>query len=158
MSEATNNSASKSTLMVRLLDAVWDGVVIGNSKWNPDRTCYDLADEYRRSGRTVDECVQNFINWQTAKAGGTGFVLGLPGLAFDIITIPADLTFTTYLQLRMVAVIALLHGWDAKSDRLKTLALLSMLGTGAAEVVRAAGVQIGAKLTAAAQNRFPVAS
>ncbi len=155
MSEATGSSVPKSTLIARSLDAVWDGVVIGNSKWNPDRTCYELADEYRRSRRTVDECVRNFITWQTAKAGGAGFVLGLPGLAFGIVTIPADLTVTIYLQLRMVAVIALLHGWDAKSDRLKTLAFLSMLGTGAAETVRAAGVQVGTRLTAAALKQVP---
>ena len=82
-------------------------------------------------------------------------MLGLPGLAFGVVTIPADLTFTIYLHLRMIAVIALLHGWDVRLDRLKTRALLSMLGAGAVEAVRAAGVQVGAKLAGSVPKRIP---
>ena len=149
------DDAAKGAVIARLLETVWSGVVLGESKWNPDRSCYDLAAEYARSGRTPDECAKNFIKWQTAKAGGTGFVLGLPGLAFGIVTIPADLACTTYLQLRMIAVIALLHGWDPKSDRLKTLAFLSMLGSGAAETARAFGIQVGTKLTGSLLKQVP---
>ena len=61
MNEANKDSLSKGALMTRALNTVWDGVVIGGTKWNPDRTCYQLANEYRRSGRTVEECVHNFI-------------------------------------------------------------------------------------------------
>jgi len=149
------NDANKGAVITRLLDAVWRGVILGDSKWNPNRSCYDLATEYGQSGRTPDECVANFIKWQTAKAGGAGFVLGLPGLTFGIVTIPADLAYTTYLQLRMVAVIALLYGWDSKSDRLKTLAFLSMLGSGAAEAARAFGIQVGTKLTGSLFKKIP---
>lgn len=145
----------KSNWAVQLLDKVWDGVVIADSKWNPEKSCYDLYEEYKRSGKTPEECVDNFIAWQTAKAAGTGFVLGMPGLVFGAVTIPADLTVTTYLQMRMIAVIALLYGWDAKSDRLKTLALLSMLGSSAAEVVRSAGVKVGTRLTARVIAKIP---
>src|SRR5262249_23090847 len=142
----TDDSNPPSNWMTDLLNTVWEGVILGDSRWNPGRSCYDLAEEYRNSGRSPQECVGNFIDWQTAKAGGTGFVLGLPGLAFGILTIPSDLTFTAYLQLRMVAVIALLHSWDVKSDRLKTLAMLSMLGSGAAQTIRKFGIHVGSKI------------
>ncbi|QCG89133.1 EcsC family protein [Azospirillum sp. TSH100] len=141
--------------MYDLLDSVWDGVVLAESEWNPEKSCYQLYEEYKKSGRTPDECVENFIDWQTAKAAGSGFLLGLPGLAFGVVTIPADLTLSTYLQMRMIAVIALLYGWDPKSDRLKTLALLSMLGSSAAEAVRAAGVKVGTRLTANVIAKIP---
>ncbi|WP_376960593.1 EcsC family protein [Azospirillum sp. A26] len=140
---------------VQLLDKAWSGVVLADNSWNPEQSCYDLYEEYKKSGRTPDECVENFIDWQTAKAAGTGFVLGMPGLVFGAVTIPADLTITTYLQMRMIAVIALLYGWDAKSDRLKTLALLSMLGSGGGEVLRSAGVKVGTKLTARVIAKIP---
>ena len=131
----------------KMLDTIWDGVVHGDSKWNPDKSCFELAEEYRRSGRTPSECVRNLIHWQTTKAAAGGFVLGLPGLIFGAVTIPADLTFTTYLQLRMIATIALLYGWDVYSDRVKTVALLSLLGSGATEALRNIGIQVGTKMT-----------
>lgn len=137
------------------IGAVWDGVILGDSRWNPDRSCYDLADEYRASGRTPDECVSNFIDWQTAKAGAGGFVAGLGGFATLPVAIPADLTFTTYLQLRMIATIGLLHGWDAKSDRFKTVALVCLIGSSGAEAVRSAGVHVGTKISANLLSKIP---
>jgi uncharacterized protein (DUF697 family) len=154
-----NNGGSEPSVPARyvqqLLEAVWDGIILADSKWNPDKSCFDLAEEYCRSGRNPDECVQNLIDWQTAKAGGSGFLLGLPGLAFGAVTIPADLTLTTYLQLRMVATIALLRGWDPKSDRVKTLCFLALLGSEAASTVRTFGVNVGTKMTANVIAKVP---
>jgi hypothetical protein len=53
------SGADKDALVTRILNAVWDGVILGNSKWNPDRSCYELAEEYKQSGRTPDGCVKN---------------------------------------------------------------------------------------------------
>jgi hypothetical protein len=125
---------------LRLFDTVWAGVASGNSQWNPEKSCYDLATEFRRSGRGVDQCVQGFIDWQTAKAGAGGFVLGLPGIITSAVSIPADLTMTTYIQLRMVAVIALLKGWDIQANGMKTVALLCLLGSGWAAFIEQLGL------------------
>ena len=141
--------------LTQILDAVWNGIVLADSYWNPEKSCFDLAEEYRRSGRTPEQCAENFIDWQTAKAGVTGFALGLPGLAFMPVTAPADLTSTTYLQLRMVAVIGLLYGWDPRSDQFRTIAYMSLLGSAAAEVARDFGVRAGTKLAAAQLARVP---
>lgn len=124
----------------KLFDTVWAGVVAGDSKWNPEKSCYDLATEFRRSGKSVAECVQSFIDWQSAKAGAGGFVLGLPGIMTSAVSIPADLTMTTYIQLRMVAVIALLKGWDVRANGMKTVALLCLLGSGAMGFIKDLGL------------------
>jgi uncharacterized protein (DUF697 family) len=79
----------------------------------------------------------------------------MPGLVFGPVTIPTDVAVTTYLQLRMIAVIALLYGWDPKSDRVKTAAFMCLLGTEAASVVRQAGVRVGTKLTSNLVGRIP---
>ena len=134
--------------LTRLLDAVWDGIVLGERRWNPEKSCYDLAADYRRDGWTPRQGARNFIRWQIAKTGAGGVLLNLPGLGSNVITVPAELTYTTYVQLRMVAVIALLYGWDARSDLLKTIALLCLLGDDAAETVRACGVSAGGRFTA----------
>jgi len=132
---------------LKLFDTVWAGVVGGGGQWNPEKSCYDLANDFRRGGRSVAECVQGFIDWQAAKAGAGGFVLGLPGIVTSAVSIPADLTMTTYIQLRMVAVIALLKGWDVRANGMKTVALLCLLGTDAAGFIRQLGLPVPAHST-----------
>lgn len=125
----------------RSLTVIWDKVVIGDTKFNPEKSCYQLAAEYTDSGRTPEECARNFISWQTGKAGVTGFALGLPGLAAMPLTIPADFASVSYLQLRMIAVIGILFGWETASDQLRTVAFSCLLGTAAGEAVRDVGVK-----------------
>ncbi len=153
--EKALSTINEENKFIELIEKLWNGVVLSDSKWNPEKSCYDLYEEYKKSGKTPEQCVDNFINWQTSKAAAGGFILGLPGLAFGIVTIPADLTMTTYLQMRMVAVISLLYGWDPKSDRVKTIALISLLGSGAGEALRSAGITIGTKITANLIKKIP---
>jgi uncharacterized protein (DUF697 family) len=120
-----------------------------------EKNCFDLAAEYRASGRPAYDCAVNFIEWQTVKAAGTGFALGLPGGLAAFATIPTEMATVTYLQLRAVAVIAILFGWDLKSDRVKTIAMLSLLGASAGEVLQQFGVQVGTKMAAVALSRIP---
>jgi hypothetical protein len=51
---------------------------------------------------------------------------------------------TTYIQLRMVAVIALLRGWDVKANGLRTAAFLCLLGTDAPKLMEQLGLPPGA--------------
>jgi len=134
--------------LMQILDSIWNGIVLGDSKWNPEKSCYDLAADYRHSGKTVEECAENFIAWQTAKAGATGFALGLPGFAAMALTIPADFVSVSYLQLRMVAVIGLLFGWDARSDQFRTMAYMCLLGSAMGEIARDFGIQATTKIVA----------
>jgi uncharacterized protein (DUF697 family) len=136
-----NTKTADAGWLAKSLDFLWGTVVIGDTKFNPEKSCYQLAANYTDSGKTPEECARNFINWQTGKAGATGFALGLPGLAAMPLTIPADLASVSYLQLRMIAVIGILFGWEATSDQLRTVAFSCLLGTAAGEAVRDVGVK-----------------
>ncbi|WP_298162654.1 EcsC family protein [Acidocella sp.] len=127
--------------LTQILDTIWNEIVLGDSKLSPEKSCFELANDYRHSGKTPDECAENFIGWQTAKAGAAGFVLGLPGFAAMPVTVPADFMSVAYLQLRMVAVVGLLFGWDVRSDQFRTMAYLSLLGSAAGELVRDLGIK-----------------
>ncbi len=140
MSASAAAAKQQTSWQLRLFDTVWAGVVAGSSQWNPEKSCYDLAKDFRQSGRSTSDCVQSFIDWQAAKAGAGGFVLGLPGIVTSAVSIPADLTMTTYIQLRMVAVIALLKGWDIQANGLKTVAFLCLLGKDAAGFMQQLGL------------------
>jgi hypothetical protein len=135
------DQAEEASRLTQILDAIWNEVVLGDSKLSPEKSCFELADDYRHSGKTPEECAENFIGWQMAKAGAAGFALGLPGFAAMPITVPADFLSVAYLQLRMVAVVGLLFGWDVRSDQFRTMAYLSLLGSAAGELVRDLGIK-----------------
>jgi hypothetical protein len=119
------------------------------------KSCFELAEEYRRKGRTPSESVQKLINSQCAKAAGTGFLFGLPGLALSAVTISADMAYATRLHSRMVRAIALLYGWDPESECFRTATLLSLLGGEAADTLRRCGVQVGTKVSARLLAKMP---
>lgn len=141
--EEANKSIEKadSGWLTKPLEFIWEKVVIGDTKFNPEKSCYQLATEYIDSGKTPEQCARNFINWQTGKAGVTGFALGVPGLTAMAVTIPADFASVSYLQLRMIAVIGILFGWEATSDQLRTVAFSCLLGTASGEAIRDVGVK-----------------
>jgi uncharacterized protein (DUF697 family) len=153
MHDGDEGHAEDGGWLTRILDVVWNDVVLGDSKWHPEKSCFKLAEDYRYSGKTPEECAKNFVKWQCAKAGGVGFALGLPGFAAMPATIPADFTSVSYLQLRMVAVIGLLFGWDVRSDQFRTIAYLSLLGSAAGEAARDLGIRASMRIAAVQLNK-----
>ena len=137
------------------IDAIWNAVILGESKFNSEKTCYDLADEYRRSGRTTKQHVENFINGQTAQASLVGFMLGAPGFIPPAVAVPSDLRACAYFQMRAVAVIALLCGWDVKSNHVKTIALHSMAGGSSTGAAAQGAGRSGAKMAGVWLKNLP---
>ncbi len=110
-----------------------------------------LAEEYLKEAKgDAEAAITNLIWWQTAQSSALGFGLNVGGLITLPITIPADLAATAVLQLRMVAAIAHLRGYDIRSDNVRTFGIMCLLGSAVAEIVKEAGIQLGLKLTAQA--------
>lgn len=103
----------------------------------------DLAEDYRRQGGTPQEQADSLIRWQNTKAGSSGFITGLGGLATMPVAVPANLVSVIYIQVRMIAAIAHLGGHDVRDDRVKALALACLAGTAATELLKDVGVQVG---------------
>ena len=62
------------------------------------------------------------------------------------IALPANVLSALYIQIRMVAAIAALRGHDLKSDQVRTVVLACLCGTTLIDVVKEAGLGIGAGL------------
>jgi uncharacterized protein (DUF697 family) len=122
---------------------VWDGIISGEGVWNSGGSVYEMAKEYRDASKTTEGAVRRLIRWQSGKAAASGFAAGVPGFVAMPLTIPFDMAMNAYFQLRMICVIAVLYGWDAKSDRLRTLVMMLMLGSGASEPVRLTATTVG---------------
>ena len=63
------------------------------------------------------------------------------------VTIPVNLASVIYVQIRMIAAIAHIGGYDLKDDRVKTLVYACMAGNGAKDILKDVGIVIGRKMT-----------
>ena len=106
----------------------------------------DLAASYQRQCASDEEAIDALIRWQVAKAAAAGFLTNLGGLATLPIALPANVLSALYIQLRMVAAIAALRGHDLKSDQVRTVVLACLCGTTLIDVVKEAGIGVGAGL------------
>jgi len=105
----------------------------------------ELAESYKNNGSLHDQC-NALIRWQNTKAATSGFVTGLGGLALMPVTLPANITSVLYVQIRMIAAIAHLAGHDLKDDRVKTMVYVCLVGSGATEILKNVGIQVGKKV------------
>lgn len=106
----------------------------------------ELATEYVAKHVTVDDAVKAVIAVHTRMAGVAGFATGCGGFVALPIALPANLAGALYLQTRLIAAIARLHGHDLRSPRVRMLVLACLSGSKAADTLRDAGVRFGTRL------------
>jgi hypothetical protein len=117
--------------------AITGGGVLGSA--------YDLAEDYRQKSRSNREAVTNLINWQTAKCATTGFVTGMGGVFTLPFAIPANVASVLLFQLQMIAAIAIIGGYDPRSDQVQSLAFICLTGSAASDLLKKLGVRVGEK-------------
>jgi uncharacterized protein (DUF697 family) len=81
----------------------------------------------RHSGE-VDAAIESIVDSHVRLASAQGFVTNLGGLALLPVAIPANLTGVAVLQVRMVAAIAHLRGYDLDDNRVRTALVMCLLG------------------------------
>lgn len=104
----------------------------------------ELAEEYLKEPGTLDEKIDSLINWQSMKCGTSGFLTNVGGFLSFTAGLAANLSSVIYLQLRMVAAIAHMRGYDVKDERVKAMAVVCLCGNSANKFIKEA-VGIGAK-------------
>ena len=86
----------------------------------------------------------------------SGFLTGVGGVITMPVMIPANIASVLYVQMRMIAAIAHLRGYDLKSDQVKTLVYASLTGNSAAEILKGTGIIIGKKMAVSfIKNKIP---
>lgn len=119
--------------MVKLLNSAYDKALQGLPG---AESAEELAKEYLRESGTLSEKVDSLIRWQIAKCSTSGFLTGIGGLITLPVAIPANLASVIYVQLRMIAAIAYMGGYDPKDDKVKTLAFVCLCGNKASDIVK----------------------
>ena len=95
------------------------------------------------------------IKNQVIKCTTSGFLTGFGGIITLPVTIPANVGSVLYVQMRMIACIAYLAGYDLKSDQVQTLVYACLAGVAVTDVIKQAGIKFGIKLTNATIKKIP---
>lgn len=85
------------------------------------------AKHLERTG-VVDEAIDSVIGAHIRLASAQGFITNLGGLATTAVALPTNITAVAIVQVRMVAAIAHLRGYDVNDPRVRTALVMCLLG------------------------------
>lgn len=139
-----NNDIIEQEKNVTILDKVYKGILNGIP--GVSEPIEELADSYvSKYGRT-EKAIDKMISNQKLKVTTTGFVAGLPGLLALPVTLPADLASSLYIEMRMIAAIAAIRGYNLRSDQVKTCVYVTMVGHSINEILKQVGTKIATQI------------
>lgn len=140
--------------MMNLLDVCYDkalqGVLPG------EKSIEELAEDYLAKTSSREKAIDKLIWYQTVLCGTNGFITGLGGLLVLPVTIPANVAGVIYVQLRMIAAIAHINGYDIYSDQVRTIAYACLTGSSTTKVLKNVGIKIGEKVVINVIKKIPV--
>ena len=106
-----------------------------------------LGQEYLRKYSSKDSAVEKLVTNQIAKCATTGFLTSVGGALTLPVAISADVGVNVYVQLRMIAAIAVIGGYNPYDDEVKTLAYMCLVGMAGTDVIKNVGIKVGEKVT-----------
>lgn len=112
-------------------------------------SAYELAESYMKESTNPRECAQALIKWQCSKSAINGFATNFGGFMAMPVTLPANIVSVLYIQIRMVAAIAYIAGFNIKNDKVKTLAYSCLAADSAADAAKSVGIPVVQKMTKA---------
>lgn len=136
-------------------------VLIDGYKWivngvpNVAAPMEEIADEYTGRYATKEDAAKAMIRNYLLKSGCTGFLTGLGGVITMPVTIPMDMMSVMIMQMRMVAGIASIGGYDLHADEVRTIVFACLTGQSVSSVLKDAGINIGEKLAVAGIRKIP---
>lgn len=139
--------------MMSLLDKCYDGALEGILPG--ERTVEELAEDYLMKNSNKEKAIDDLIAYQTLLCGTNGFITGLGGLLVLPVAIPANIASVIYVQLRMIAAIAYINGYDVHSDQVRILAYTCLTGSSVTYILKNVGIEIGKKVAVNALKKIP---
>lgn len=139
--------------MLNLLDVCYEKALKGIPKVSV--SIKDLAKDYLNKEKDNKKAAEALIKNQILKCATSGFITGFGGVITLPVTLPANITSVLYVQIRMIASVAYLAGYDLTSDQVKTFVYACLAGISIDNVLKKAGVKFGNKLAVNSINKIP---
>lgn len=144
------NSITQSN-MQKVLDWSYDKSINGIS----GKSAENVALEYKNKYHDPEICIKHVIHSVELKTSTGGFVTGFGGLLTLPVTVPADVTAVIYNQLKMIAIIAILRGYDTHDEEVRSLAYVCLTGMTLADFAKKSGIVIGNKIGIGVIKKMP---
>lgn len=139
--------------IMKTLDWAYDQVLNGGTGV---KSIYEMTDEYlKNNNHDVDNAIKSLSNYQTVKAAASGFLTGLGGVITLPVAIPANIASVLLFQMRMIASIALMRGYDLKSDQVQTFVYACLTGKSVSDILKGTGIIISQKLATSTIKKIP---
>lgn len=152
----SENSPINEMQVKELLDLCYEKALDGIP--NISKSVDELVDDYLSKYDDVNDAARSLINMQLIKNTTSGALSGLTGiftLPVTLASIPANITNVLYVQMRMVAALAKMGGYDLKSDQVQTIIYICMTGSSASDLLKEAGMKTAGKLAKSAISKIP---
>ena len=140
--------------MMNALDVCYDKALQGVLP--VEKSIEELAEDYLYKSSSKKKAINDLIGYQTLLCGTNGFITGLGGLLVLPVAIPTNILSTIYIQLRMIAAIAYINGYDIYSDQVRTIAYACLTGSSTTKVLKNVGIKIGEKVVINVIKKIPV--
>lgn len=139
--------------IMELLDKLYDNALNGIPKVSPPIS--RLVEDYMSKSKNTESAAKSFVNNQIAKCTTSGFLTGLGGAVTLPVAIPANISSVMYVQMRMIAALAYMGGFDTDSDQVQTLVYACLAGISVDHVIKQVGVKVGMKVANQMVKKIP---
>ncbi len=131
--------------IIKILDSIYDNALEGLPGASPVK---DEAEKYLSNhNNNKEKAIESVIQWAIAKNASSGFLSSLGGIITLPVAVPCGLAASFYIQMRMVAIIAKISGYNPSEEQVKTLTYACLIGDACMDIFKKMGVKIGEKLT-----------
>lgn len=139
-----------------LLDACYQAALDGIPKVSS--SVDTLVDDYRGKSETTAEAAKKLISNQLIKCSTSGFLSGVGGaltLPVTVAAVSANIGSVIYMQMRMVAALAQMGGYDIHSDQVQTMVYVCLTGKAMSDILKSAGIKTSERLAVNVIKKLP---
>ena len=152
MSEEKESLIS-SEKMQEILDICYDKALEGIPAVSP--TLEQFVEDYIEKNDDAESAAKEMVKYQILKCTTSGFVTGFGGLITLPVSVPANLASVVYVQIRMVAGVAAIAGYDPRSDQVQSMVYACLVGKSMTDLFKRCGVDFGKKMAKSAIQKIP---
>lgn len=139
--------------IMKLLDSCYDKCLHGVPKVSS--SVESMANEYLEKYATKEEACKMMLRNQIAKCTTSGFITGFGGIVTMPVTLPANVGSVLYVQMRMIACVAYMNGYELDSDQTQTFVYACLAGVVVNELIKQASIKFGVKLANGLIKKIP---
>lgn len=137
----------------KLLDSCYEKCLYGVLQVSPG--VEELAKDYLKYHRKKEEACKVMLRSQIAKCATSGFLTSFGGIFTLPVAFPANLASNLYVQMRMIACVAYMNGYELRSEQTQTFVYACLAGVDVKGLVKPTDVKVGAKLTCGVIKKVP---